>query len=125
VIDHQEIRQYADQEHGDYVANRLARYCLALLDENKDLKARAFEAEQKFIRAAGDLDELVNEYGNSAFESRSRRVAELEARLAKVPPLVEALREIAAVRLHHEDAWPSPGATARDALAAWEVERAC
>jgi hypothetical protein len=120
--DHQQIRRDATTwldlaDANPYVSGHdLAEHCLALLTDIEECERRGYRFYEKSQQAEATLSDANEEID---FLKRERNYA--EARLAKVPPLVEAAKTL--------DEW-SPTLTSgqfrtaqqqlRAALAAWE-----
>ncbi len=102
-----------------YSAQRLAGYCLALLAELE-------QAERKIEQAERERDEVRDTVIDQAMRIEAIKAAKelLQGRLAKVPALVEALRELARHRgLYDPRETAAEWQQAEDALAAYEQEQ--
>jgi hypothetical protein len=109
----------------------LARHCLALLAEREQAE-KEFEQAKRDCNAnalaLADAKKEADRRERTAVLEGERRIDSLEAKLAKVPPLVEALKELEdAADSVHVDPEGSVGfddlevaiGKAREALAAW------
>jgi hypothetical protein len=109
-----EWREQLDQ--AEHLAEQRRIEGRRILDERNEFEAR-------LAKVQAELDQTARERGlekglTTEWRERCQRT---EARLAKVPALVEALRHYAQAGAVVIEEWPGPR-TARDALAVWEQE---
>ncbi len=89
----------------------------------------ATDREQTLIRQREQAERDAKKAYDTAWLAQQERVEQAEARLAKVPALVEALRKIKTARIADRgagSAWPNFAARLQDmadrALTVWEQE---
>jgi predicted translin family RNA/ssDNA-binding protein len=124
TLDRDQIRREAEatlRKHrsGNFPLNgmELARHCLALLAELEQTEQHRDKARELL---AGGLQVEVDRYSDevvTAVNDLRTRLAQAEAKLTKVPALVEALNQISNEHFGHE-----ARQKAREALAALEDE---